>query len=134
MWFLALLNNSWVRKIGLGLLAALVGGVVLWAAYTHVYNLGYSKAASECQAKAVAAQLTAETQKYNDLNSQYIAAQKEINTTSTEKQAQTVKAKKVIEVINHEIKDNVSCNLDANAIGVLNSIRTGNSNSASNSK
>jgi hypothetical protein len=105
-----------------------VAAVVL--GYNYIYDKGYSAAQVKCNAAALQSRIDAQDILINNLKKQ--VSDEQIVLTDAQDKKQVV-IKKIIEakqVVDNNVKDNSSCDINADVISVLNHTRqtTGNSN------
>jgi len=99
---------------GIALLIGVLG-------YNYVYDKGYNAAKAQCNAAVIQSTVDAQTIQINNLKKQL-----------SDEQTALAAAQKVIQakqVVDHEVQDIPSCDVDATVIGVLNGARTTTSNS-----
>jgi hypothetical protein len=111
-----------VLPYGIALLIGVFG-------YNIVYDKGYNAAKAECNAGAIQSKLDAKTIEINNLTKQISDQQPAIQTADTKKQIVIQKVIEAKRVVEHEVQEAPSCDVDATVIGVLNRARATTSNS-----
>lgn len=107
---------------GIALLIGVLG-------YNYVYDKGYNAAKSQCNAAVIQSTVDAQTIQINNLKKQLSDEQTALAAAQTKKQIIVQKVIQAKQVIDHEVQDIPSCDVDATVIGVLNGARTTTSNS-----
>lgn len=107
---------------GISLLIGVLG-------YNYVYDKGYNAAKAQCNAAVIQSTVDAQTIQINNLKKQLSDEQTALAAAQTKKQIVIQKVIQAKQVIDHEVQDIPSCDVDATVIGVLNGTRAAASNS-----
>ena len=121
---LSLLSNPLVKFI----LPYALAFAAVFGVYTYAHHTGYTKAKSECHDAALRSEVKARELQIENLKKQLDDTQTALTEAQGKKQ---IIIKKVIEakqVVQNEVKDDTSCDVGTNVIGMLNNIRASNNN------
>lgn len=134
---LNLISNLWNTVKGFspsGILVSLAPYVICLSVgvfgYNYVYDKGYNAAKAQCNAAVIQSTVDAQTIQINNLKKQLSDEQIALQHAQTKKQIVIKKVIQAKQVVDHEVQDIPSCDVDAAVIGVLNGARatTGNNN------
>jgi hypothetical protein len=122
-----ILNFFFKSIIGqfVGIAVAVLAAIGL---YFYAYHLGYVSAQKICHDQQLQALIDAKNIELNNLKKQLDAAQPAINTNNNKRIIVVRRVIQAKQVVNNEVKDNTSCDLGADVVGVLNNVRAANSN------
>ena len=97
--------------------------------YNYVYDKGYNAAKVQCNAAAIQSTVDAQTIQINNLKKQLSDEQSALQAAQAKKQIVIERVVQAKQVVDHEVQNIPSCDVDTTVIGVLNGARSTTSNS-----